>query len=134
MPVIGFVDVRDAYAYESVSDKEVGGCYMTFDNLKRDDRWLVDVRPTANSPFQSAVVMAFGVDNNGSWVTARLAPPSGQLVQITPGTPTVLSPGHVFIMLTQLTKRLTAGLTFDIKLAFDDGSSGVVPVHTRPYP
>ena len=108
---VGQVVVHDPWARASLGAMRTSAAYMTIEVTgDRADRLIAAASPIAEHAQLHAEVMDQGM--------AKMRPVAA--VEIAPGTPTVLAPGGLHLMLTGLRNKLVEGQTMPLELTFEN--------------
>jgi len=107
---VGEVVIRDPWVRASLGASGTSAAYMTIEVTgERPDRLLGAKSPLAEHAQLHAHVMDEGV--------ARMRPV--EAIEVAPGTPTVLAPGGLHIMLMGVQGKLAPGQTLPLELTFE---------------
>jgi periplasmic copper chaperone A len=107
---VGEVVINDPWVRASLGATGTSAAYMTIEVTgDHSDRLLGARSPLAEHAQLHAHVMDQGV--------ARMRPV--EAIEVAPGTPTVLAPGGLHIMLTGIQGKLTPGQTMPLELTFE---------------
>jgi periplasmic copper chaperone A len=119
MARIGNVTIHDPWARASLGTSKTSAVYMTLE-IKGDqtDRLVAAETPLAEQAGMHTNIMDGGV--------ARMRPVDA--VEVAPGTPSVLRPGGLHIMLTGLKEELVEGGTLPLTLTFEQAGSVQIKV------
>jgi copper(I)-binding protein len=112
----GAVEIRDAYAFESVLG-DAASAYVTIRNAGTEP----DRLRGAGTDRASLVMIHQQAENGGQTVMRHL-----ESVEIPPGATVVFAPGGFHLMLTRLAGPLAAGDTLDLVLHFERAGDAVV--------
>ena len=116
--------ITEAWAHESPPTATNGAAYMTVSNWGQVPDRLVEISSTV-----SVVVELHTHVPEGNMMKMRRL----DAMEILPGTPAVLQPGGVHIMLIGLKQPLVAGQTFPLRLRFERAGEITVEVSIRKY-
>jgi hypothetical protein len=117
--VVGEIEVRAPFAYESIPGRPNSAAYMTLVNQGAEPvRLLAAESPVAGVTELHSMEMAGDV--------MRMRRIEGG-IELLPGVPYVLAPGGDHIMLMQLGTSLRPGATAEITLTFDGHPPVTVP-------
>jgi hypothetical protein len=119
---VGQVVVHDPWARASLGAMRTSAAYMTIE-VTGDlaDRLIAAASPIAEYAQLHAEVMEQGI--------AKMRPVAA--VEIAPGTPTVLAPGGLHLMLTGLRNKLVEGQTMPLELTFENAGKVALEVPIR---
>ncbi len=107
---VGEVVIHDPWARASLGASGTSAAYMTIEVTgDHPDRLIGAASPIAKHAQLHAEVMDNGI--------ARMRPV--EAVEVAPGTPTVLAPGGLHIMLMGVQGKLVAGQTMPLELTFE---------------
>jgi periplasmic copper chaperone A len=119
---VGQVVVHDPWARASLGAMRTSAAYMTIEVTgDRADRLIAAASPIAEHAQLHAEVMEQGI--------AKMRPVAA--VEIAPGTPTVLAPGGLHLMLTGLRNKLVEGQTMPLELTFENAGKVELEVPVR---
>jgi periplasmic copper chaperone A len=122
MATVGDVAIHDAWARGSLGQTKTSAAYMILEVTgERVDRLIAAASPVAETAELHTHVMDSDV--------ARMRPVDA--VEIAPGTPTVLEPGGLHIMLTGLGRKLVEGETLPLSLTFESAGQVDLEVPIR---
>jgi periplasmic copper chaperone A len=114
MATVGEMSVYDAWARASLGQTKTSAAYLTLEvSGDRIDRLIAAASPVAESAELHSHVMDGDV--------ARMRPVTA--IEIVPGTPTVLEPGGLHLMLTGLRRPLVEGETVPLSLTFENAGT-----------
>jgi copper(I)-binding protein len=119
----GSVEVRDAYAFETVLG-DVAAAYLSIHNTGAEP----DRLRGAESPGAGSVMIHSQTETGGQAVMRHV-----EAVDIPPGATVVFAPGASHLMLEQLTGPLAAGDTLDLVLNFERAGDLPVRAPVRAY-
>jgi copper(I)-binding protein len=118
----GDVVIHDPWARASLGATKTSAAYMTIEVTgDHPDRLLAASSPIAQHAQLHAEVMDKGV--------AKMRPV--EAVEVAPGTPTVLAPGGLHIMLMGLRDKLVEGQTMPLELTFETAGKVEIQVPIR---
>jgi copper(I)-binding protein len=119
---VGEVAIHDAWARASLGQIRTSAAYLTLEVTGDEaDRLIAAASPVAEDATLHAHVMDGGV--------ARMRPVAA--IEIAPGAPTVLEPGGLHIMLTDLDQKLVEGETLPLTLTFERAGTVEIEVPVR---
>jgi copper(I)-binding protein len=118
----GEVVVHDPWVRASLGATRTSAVYMTIEVTgEHADRLVAAASPIAEHAQLHAEVMDQGI--------AQMRPVAA--VEIAPGTPTVLAPGGLHLMLTGLRNKLVEGQTMPLELTFENAGKVELEVPIR---
>lgn len=123
MAQIGNIVITNPYALATPPNVTDGAAYMTFTLEGGQEDVLTQVAPGSGAPFNMAMPMTFAIDGNGLWGMAGV-----KGMRVSPGIPTLLTPGYAHLMIMGLTQPLQPGQMFDLQLTFQNAGTGNVAV------
>jgi copper(I)-binding protein len=119
---VGEVVVHDPWVRASLGASRTSAAYMTIEVTgDHADRLVAAASPMAENAQLHAEVMDQGM--------AKMRPLAA--VEIAPGTPTVLAPGGLHMMLTGLRNKLVEGQTMPLELTFENAGKVELEVPIR---
>jgi copper(I)-binding protein len=122
MAQVGAVTIHDAWARASLGTAPNSAAYMTLETAGAElDRLVASSTPVA----EKAQLHGHGMAGD----VARMRPVDA--VEVAPGTPTVLGPGGLHIMLIGLRQKLAAGDTIALTLVFEQAGEVTLEVPVR---
>jgi hypothetical protein len=122
MATVGTITIHDAWARASLGQTGTSAAYMTLEaGGDEGDRLVAAASPVAASAELHTHIVEGGV--------ARMRPVAA--IEVAPGTPTVLAPGGLHIMLSGLGEKLVEGDTLPLSLTFEHAGSIELEVPIR---
>lgn len=118
-PAPSEIEIRDAWARATAPGQSTGAIYATLANKGGSADRLVGA-----STDRARMAMIHGNDSAGGMARMRML----DGLDLPAGGQAALKPGATHIMLEGLTKPLTAGEAFDLKLTFEKGGERQVRV------
>ena len=119
---VGAITIRDAWARASMGQAGTSAVYMTLEASGNEgDRLVGAASPVATSAALHRHVVEGGV--------AKMRPVAA--IELAPGTPTVLEPGGLHIMLVGLGQKLVEGGMLPLTLTFEHAGSVELEVPIR---
>ncbi len=119
---VGEVVIHDPWVRASLGASGTSAAYMTIEVTgDRPDRLIGAASPLARHAQLHAEVMDNGV--------AKMRPVDA--VEVAPGTPTVLAPGGLHIMLMGIQGKLVAGQTMPLELTFETAGKVALEVPVK---
>ena len=116
---LGDITIQEPWARASLGNAPNSAVYMTLQNTgAAPDRLVGGSTPAAERVELHTHVMPGGV--------AKMRPVDG--IEVAPGAPTVLEPGGVHVMLRGLTRKLEAGTSVPLTLAFEHAGAVTLEV------
>ena len=112
------ITVIDPWARASVLASRPGAAYLTLSSDEAD-RLLNVTSPVAGQ------VMLHGVETDGAGITRMV---HLDALDVSPGTPVTLAPGHMHLMLMGLSRKLEEGESFPLTLVFETAGEVTVEV------
>jgi copper(I)-binding protein len=104
------IKVETAWARASAGESKTGAAYLTLHNMStQPDRLLSVATPVAGKAEMHNHIMVGNV--------AQMRPVDA--IEVSPGSPTVLQPGGLHLMLLDLKAPLKAGQSFPVTLVFE---------------
>jgi copper(I)-binding protein len=122
MAQVGEVMIEQPWARASIGNAPNSAAYMVLETAGGEpDRLVASSTPVAEQAQLHSHSMADGI--------ARMRPVDA--VEVAPGTPTVLEPGGLHIMLIGLKQKLAAGDTLPLSLVFEHAGEVTVEIPVR---
>jgi periplasmic copper chaperone A len=122
MAQVGEVMIQDAWARASIGNAPNSAAYMTLETTGAEpDRLVASSTPVAAKAELHSHSMEGGV--------AKMRPVDA--VEVAPGTPTVLEPGGLHIMLVGLKQKLAPGDTIPLTLVFEHAGEVTIELPVR---
>ncbi len=119
---VGEVVIHDPWVRASLGATRTSAAYMTIEVTgDHPDRLIAAASPVAEHAQLHAEVMDQGV--------AKMRPVAA--VEVAPGTPTVLAPGGLHIMLMGVKSKLVEGRTMPLELTFETAGKVELKVPVR---
>lgn len=119
---VGAITIRDAWARASMGQAGTSAVYMTLEaSGDQSDRLVAAASPLAAGAALHTHIVEGGV--------AKMRPVAA--IEIAPGTPTVLEPGGLHLMLVGLGQKLVEGATLPLTLTFEHAGSVDLQVPIR---
>ena len=104
------IKVETAWARASAGESKTGAAYLTLHNMgTQPDRLVAVATPVAGKTEMHNHIMVGNV--------AQMRPVDA--IEVSPGSPTVLQPGGLHLMLLDLKAPLKAGQSFPVTLTFE---------------
>lgn len=118
---VGDIIIHEPWVRASLGSAPNSAAYMMLETDAEADRLVGGSTPAADEVQLHTHIMEDGV--------AKMRPV--EAIEVAPGTPTVLEPGGLHIMLVGLTERLEEGSTMPLTLEFETAGEVAleVPIH-----
>ena len=122
MASVGDIMIHAPWARASIGNTPNSSAYMTLENMGAEPDHLVG----SSSPVAKKVQLHTHIMENG---VAKMRPVDS--IEVAPGSPTVLEPGGLHLMLMGLTKKLGEGGTFPLTLEFEHAGEVTIEVPVK---
>lgn len=122
MARVGNIMIHEPWVRASMGNTPNSAAYMTLENMGAEpDHLIRGSSPVAKKVEPHTSLMEGGV--------AKMRPVDA--IEVAPGTPTVLAPGGLHLMIMGLTEKLTEGSTIPLTLVFEHAGEVTLEVPVK---